>query len=376
MSDLMKVPQGSFKLTRYPEIENEQLRAWDAADEYLLNHVSEYCSAEAALNILVVNDSFGALTVALLNNHKVTLWSDSCLSEQGALKNIKDNKVTANDFLFIPSIETPKKKFDLVLYKVPKSHAYLEDQLCRLNAVLDRECRFIAAGMAKNIHTSTLGYFEKYLGETTTSRAVKKARLIFPVIERPPCQTKYPKSHQFDGFDYDISNHSNVFSRNKLDIGTRFFLQYLPASEKYQTIIDMGCGNGLLGLSAASKNPQAGVKFVDESYMAVRSAEENFCSSGLKNKASFEVMDCLEACAAKSADLIINNPPFHQQHATGDAVAWRMFNDAKRTLKKGGELLVVGNRHLSYHVKLKKIFNNCEQIAANKKFVILKSLKR
>jgi len=376
MSDLMQVPQGDFTLTRYPELENDQLRAWDAADEYLLNHVSEHCPAEEALNILVVNDSFGALTVALLNTNKVTLWSDSYLSEQGALINIAENNITAKDFSFVPSTETPKKKFDLVLYKVPKSHAYLEDQLCRLNAVLDRDCKFIAAGMAKNIHTSTLEMFEKYLGETKTSRAVKKARLIFSELQKQACQTRYPKSYRFDGFCYDISNHSNVFSREKLDIGTRFFLQHLPASEKYQTIIDMGCGNGLLGLFVASKNTQATVRFADESYMAVRSAEENFLSSALKNKASFDVMDCLEGCAAKSADLILNNPPFHQQHATGDAVAWRMFNDAKRVLKKGGELLVVGNRHLSYHVKLKKIFNNCEQVAANKKFVILKSVKR
>ncbi|MCK5335338.1 MAG: methyltransferase, partial [Gammaproteobacteria bacterium] len=68
--------------------------------------------------------------------------------------------------------------------------------------------------------------------------------------------------------------------------------------------------------------------------------------------------------------------PFHQQHATGDAVAWRMFNDAKKVLKKDGELWVVANRHLAYHIKLKKIFNNYEQIASNKKFVILKVVKR
>ena len=376
MADLMQVPQGQFRLTRYPELEREQLRAWDAADEYLLNHISENFSASDCLNVLVVNDSFGSLAVALLRHHKVTLWSDSYLTEQGVLKNLAANNITDNDFSFIPSTETPEEKFDLVLYKVPKSHAYLEDQLCRLNSVLDSNCHFISAGMAKNIHSSTLDIFEKYLGETKTSRAVKKARLIFSKIEKKSCKTKYPKCYQFEGFDYDISNYSNVFSRDKLDIGTRFFLQHLPASEKYQTIIDMGCGNGLLGLSVADKNPQASVTFVDESFMAVRSAEDNLLSSGLKNKAVFETMDCLEKCTSNSADLIINNPPFHQQHATGDAVAWRMFNDAKRVLKTSCELLIVGNRHLSYHVKLKKIFNNCEQIASNKKFVVLRSVKK
>ena len=77
----------------------------------------------------------------------------------------------------------------------------------------------------------------------------------------------------------------------------------------------------------------------------------------------------------ESADLILCNPPFHQQHVLGDATAWQMFKQSKETLVKGGELWVVGNRHLDYHLKLKKMFGNHKIIAANDKFVILKVVK-
>jgi len=40
-------------------------------------------------------------------------------------------------------------------------------------------------------------------------------------------------------------------------------------------------------------------------------------------------------------------------------------------LRRGGELRVVGNRHLGHHARLRKIFGNCETIAANRKFVLL-----
>jgi 16S rRNA (guanine1207-N2)-methyltransferase len=40
------------------------------------------------------------------------------------------------------------------------------------------------------------------------------------------------------------------------------------------------------------------------------------------------------------------------------------------------ELRVVGNRHLGYHLKLKKLFGNCETVAGNAKFVILKAVRR
>jgi 16S rRNA G1207 methylase RsmC len=72
---------------------------------------------------------------------------------------------------------------------------------------------------------------------------------------------------------------------------------------------------------------------------------------------------------------VLINPPFHQQHSVGDAIAWKMFKDAQRVLVAGGELRLVGNRHLAYHAKLKKLFGNCETIAATTRFVILSSIK-
>lgn len=53
-----------------------------------------------------------------------------------------------------------------------------------------------------------------------------------------------------------------------------------------------------------------------------------------------------------------------------------MFTGARRALRPGGELWVVGNRHLGYHVQLKRIFGNCELVVGNPKFVILKAVKR
>jgi 16S rRNA (guanine1207-N2)-methyltransferase len=110
--------------------------------------------------------------------------------------------------------------------------------------------------------------------------------------------------------------------------------------------------------------------------MAVASARENFINAfGNSREARYQVTNSLEGISKDSADLVLNNPPFHQQHAVGDVVAWKMFQQSKSVLKNKGELWVIGNRHLGYHVKLKKLFGNCETISSNKKFVILKSVK-
>ena len=52
-----------------------------------------------------------------------------------------------------------------------------------------------------------------------------------------------------------------------------------------------------------------------------------------------------------------------------------MFVGAKRCLKIHGTLYIVGNRHLDYFHKLKRLFGNCTTIETNKKFVVLKATK-
>jgi 16S rRNA G1207 methylase RsmC len=76
-----------------------------------------------------------------------------------------------------------------------------------------------------------------------------------------------------------------------------------------------------------------------------------------------------------SIDLILCNPPFHQQNATTDHIAWQMFRDSHRVLKKGGELRIIGNRQLGYHIKLKRLFGNEKLITSNEKFVTLSAIK-
>lgn len=376
--ETLKVPQGEFRLSRYPARKKEQLRAWDAADEYLLNYFSdEYGDIAPKENILIVNDSFGALSAAL-SSYNVTVWTDSLLAEEGLLQNFFDNELSTENVKVKNSIETPGGEYSFVVIKIPKSLALLEDQLIRIKPFVSTATKIIAAGMAKSIHTSTLKLFEKYIGLTKTSLAKKKARLVFCETDEniQAVKSPYPKSYILENTDHTIFNQANVFSRESLDIGTRFFLQHIPESEKYKTIIDLGCGNGIVGLIAAEKNPDAELTFLDVSFMAVESARQSFESAFAQTReAKFQVNDCLTGVEENSADLILNNPPFHQDNAVGDEVAWKMFQQSKTVLKKKGELFVIGNRHLGYHIKLKKIFNNCEVIATNKKFVILKSVK-
>jgi 23S rRNA (guanine1835-N2)-methyltransferase len=168
-----------------------------------------------------------------------------------------------------------------------------------------------------------------------------------------------------------------VFSRSSLDIGARLLLDNLPR-QKSGVIVDLGCGNGVLGLMALEYNPEAELLFLDESYMAVASSQLNVEQNRPQDlaRSSFQVTHAMKGIDSSSVDVIICNPPFHQLQTITDDIAWQMFCDAKRCLKRGGELWIVGNRHLDYHIKLKRLFGGAECIASSSKFVILRSINR
>ncbi|MFT6917149.1 MAG: 23S rRNA (guanine1835-N2)-methyltransferase [Motiliproteus sp.] len=372
----LSVPQGDFQLQRYPHHPKDPLRAWDAADELLLNYLSEL--PQPLDQPWILNDHFGTLSVAL-NSCAPLFNSDSYIGRQALAHNYALNRLDSAAVTTQTPFEAPAAPVKLLLIKIPTTLALLEDQLHRVREHLAPDCQILGVAMAKHIHRSTLVLFERLLGPTTTSLAKKKARLVFSTLDPQlePGPSPYPSQYQLEQTQLIISNHAGVFSREKLDIGTRLFLQHLPDSELPRTIIDLGCGNGLVGLIAAERNPQADMLFVDDSYRALTSARDNFeAAFGNLRSAQFQADNCLESVASDSADLILNNPPFHQQQqAIGDHIAKQMFSDAKRVLKSGGELWVIGNRHLGYHVQLRKLFGNCEQVATNPKFVVHKVVK-
>ncbi|MEE9423432.1 MAG: methyltransferase [Methylococcales bacterium] len=375
------VPQGSFQLSRFPVRSDEQLRAWDAADEYVLQALDEASNVEQK-SVLILNDSCGALSIALAETNlfkQLQMMSDSWLAHQALLYNLKNNNKQNKSVKLLSSLQEADGMLDLVIIKIPKTLALLEEQLYRIRPNLHDKTRIIGAGMVKQIHTSTLKLFERILGPTQTSLAKKKARLIYCQYDQnlKPGKTPCPVHYILENTHIEITNHANVFSRDSLDIGTRFFLEYIPTSRLPLRIVDLGCGNGLLGIIAAQRNPLAELVFVDESYMAIASAQANYKSVYKASRyAEFLITDCLSDVPENCVDLVLNNPPFHIHNAISVNVARQMFSESKKVLKKGGELWVIGNRHLIHRTTLKGLFGNCEVVASNSKFLIVKAIKR
>ncbi|BEO87308.1 23S rRNA (guanine(1835)-N(2))-methyltransferase RlmG [Serratia marcescens] len=364
-----------LELERYPQQEEStQLQAWEAADEYLLQQLENVDIGGRP--VLIFNDNFGTLACAL-HAHRPYSVSDSYMSQLATRHNLKLNGLDPEQVTLLDSLAELPAAPAVVLIRVPKALALLEQQLRALRHVVTEDTLIVAGAKARDVHTSTMQLFEKVLGPTRTSLAWKKARLIFcQAADIVPPAAAETTNWTLDSTDWLIHNHANVFSRGSLDIGARLFLDHLPRGLNGH-IVDLGCGNGVIGLTALAQNPDAQVTFVDESYMAVASSELNVEHNLPQelDRCQFEVNNALAGIERESVQAVLCNPPFHQQHAITDHTAWQMFCDAKRCLQVGGELRIVGNRHLDYHQKLKRLFGNCTLVASNKKFVILRAVK-
>ena len=363
-------------LERYPASQDANLQAWDATDEYLVQELATWLNDAATAPVLIFNDGFGALSCALHACNPVSI-SDSFLSQEATRRNLLANELAVESVTLSGSLDPLPAAPALVVLKIPKTLALLEQQLLALRQVVTPQTRILAGGKTREIHNSTLALFEQILGPTKTSLAWKKSRLIYTqVMERPVFANPYPTVWELDDSGYRIHNHANVFSRGSLDIGARLFMAHLPSGLE-GIIADLGCGNGVIGLSALMSNPDAQLLFLDESHMAIASSRLNIEANRPTDlsRCQFLLGNSLEQIATGSLQAVLCNPPFHQQQTITDQLAWQMFCDAERCLVSGGELWIVGNRHLGYHIKLQRLFGKVDCIASNQKFVILRATK-
>ncbi len=389
---VMSVPQGDVALTR-PGGGRASLRAWDAADEMLLQHVAGLDLSPDAVTV-IVGDSHGALSIPLAGLSP-TVVVDRFSSRRAIATNAEANGIDPSALRVVDAVTPLPERIDLALVRPARTLAMLEHQLRSLAPSLHPESVVVASSMVKHLHTSTLEVFERVLGPTTTSLARRRARLV----HTEPRTTAdagitgawdWPKVTSIGPGPLQLCWMPGVFSAGKLDRGTALLLAHLPDLAPDDVVVDLGCGNGVLGLVASVDQPDAAVTLVDDSSMAVAAARATLDANGASGTVVWG--DGLTDWAMDdpggddpagtgrtgapdgSVDIVLCNPPFHDDHALVDAVAWKMFSESRRALRPGGEIWVVGNRHLGYHVKLRRLFGDVDVVSSDPKFVVLHSV--
>jgi 16S rRNA (guanine1207-N2)-methyltransferase len=135
----------------------------------------------------------------------------------------------------------------------------------------------------------------------------------------------------------ELTSGSGVFAQGRLDIGTGVLLREQSPPESAHTVLDLGCGYGVIGLAIAIAVPECSVTAIDVNERAVLLANENAAALGIGDRFSACLPD--EVDAAATYDEIWSNPPIR---IGKDALHDLLLAWLPRLAPEGRARLVVG----------------------------------
>ncbi|WP_405104581.1 class I SAM-dependent methyltransferase [Paenibacillus sp. FSL K6-1217] len=169
-----------------------------------------------------------------------------------------------------------------------------------------------------------------------------------------------------------FTSDAGVFSKGDIDHGSRVLIEAMEIPE-HAKVLDVGCGYGPIGISAALLAPKGHVTMIDINSRAVELARENAQHNGIRNVTVME-SDVLSAVEGQTFDVILTNPPIR----AGKAVVHGIFEQAYEHLNEGGCLWVVIQKKQgapSAVAKLESLYALVEEVGKDKGYRILKAQK-
>lgn len=402
------------RLRRLPDVEAENLQAWDATDELL---VEEALRADApGAKIAVIGDEYGAITLALAaaglrgirvhqdlatgrralaNNARALLSADAVSAtgrvEGGHAAGVADLPQEDTAFTSHELGAELLSGVTLVLLQLPKALAELEeiaDAIARWGAP---DVVVVAGGRVKHMSLGQNEVLGRYFENVQAQRAQRKSRLVIASGARAVAGTPpFPVVETHDGLT--LVAHGGAFAGARLDIGTRVLLdalaQPLQNGEKPdiaqatgsgdvpRTVVDLGCGTGALAVSYALAHPEVQVLATDRSAAAVASARETVRVNGVEDRVTVTHDDAGSEIADAAVDVVLLNPPFHLGASVHTGAATRLFEASARILRPGGELWTVFNSSLAYRGELTRLIGETQQVTRTPKFTVTRSIRR
>ncbi len=175
------------------------------------------------------------------------------------------------------------------------------------------------------------------------------------------------------GVNFKFKTDNGVFSKSKLDFGTRVMLENIPIKEIHGDVLDLGCGYGAVSI-ILSKLTECNIDAVDVNKRALHLLDMNIKLNRVSNINKYESY-CYDGLDKnKLYDYIITNPPIR----AGKEVVYKMLREAKDHLKPDGILYFVINKDQGAKSAIKDIDDLYETsiIAKEKGFYIIKCFSR
>ena len=163
-----------------------------------------------------------------------------------------------------------------------------------------------------------------------------------------------------------------IFAHGRLDEGAMALIAGMQI-EAGSRVLDLGCGTGLVGLTALRRG--AKVTLVDISARAVAATRRTLAVNGYPDAPVYLSVGTA-AVAGQTFDTVITNPPFHRGHEMDFEIAQLFIAETAQVLRPGGTLYLVVNSFLDYQGWLQETFPHVELAWQNASYKVWRSTKQ
>ena len=131
---------------------------------------------------------------------------------------------------------------------------------------------------------------------------------------------------------------SGIFSKDHVDKATRTLIEAFVPQEGERTVLDLGCGWGVVAVMLKKTYPDLDITATDVNERAVAYTKKN----GSKHGVDLKILqsDVFSSLREEKFDVILTNPPY----AAGREICFKFITESYHNLNPGGRLLLVA-RH-------------------------------
>ena len=182
-------------------------------------------------------------------------------------------------------------------------------------------------------------------------------------------------SYTYFGKELKFKSDLGVFSKERVDFGTNVLINSIPDLSWANSLLDVGCGVGIIGLCLRSKYRQLNIELVDVNTRALKLAAENAKMNDLDEDGKVVIKESnLYENVSESFDLIVSNPPIR----AGKDVVHGVVIGGYEHLNKGGKIYIVIQKKQgapSMESKMNEVFGNVKTIEKKNGYFIFESTK-
>lgn len=262
-------------------------------------------------------------------------------------------------------------KHDMAIIHFPKSKAEFSFILAMLAESMTEDATIVIIGenkggvkSADKLAKDYLEYCHKADSARHCLLYIGKYNASIPPFDLQSFYTYYQV--QVQEKTLKIAALPGVFSQKSLDTGTEILLANLPETMS-GSVLDFGCGAGVIAAYIGTVYPQSKLSLVDVSALALHSAQTTLSLNQLS--AEYIASDSLSN-VKQQYNFVVSNPPFHQGVKTHYGATELFLAEIKQHLSSKGCITIVANSFLKYLPIMEKSIGKTKTLTIKKGFAI------